>query len=68
MAGGDPTPNVPTDEVDAYDPGAGTWTTLAGLPQKNYAGVVVDLGPVIMSTTGATPKKTALSYEAIPSP
>jgi N-acetylneuraminic acid mutarotase len=68
VAGGDPTPNEPTNEVDAFDPGSGTWSTLTPLPQNNYAGVVVDLGPAMMSTTGGTPKKTTLSYEATPNP
>jgi N-acetylneuraminic acid mutarotase len=67
VAGGDPTPNAPTNEVDAYVPADNTWSVLAHLPQRNYAGVVVDLGPVMMATCGATPRKTNVSFEATPS-
>ena len=68
VAGGDPTPNVPTKEVDAYDPASNTWTALTPLPQPVYAGVVDDLGPAMMSTTGGTPGKSNLSYEATQNP
>ena len=68
VAGGDPTPNLPTDAVDAYDPMSGAWSTLAPLPQPDYAGIAVSMGSMMVSTTGATPVKSILSYRGTAAP
>jgi N-acetylneuraminic acid mutarotase len=68
IVGGDVTPNAPTNEVDAYDATTNSWSTLSPLPITVYAGVAADVNGVLMETTGATPSKTALTYQAVASP